>query len=216
MKKILSIVALSVITFSASAQEKTTMKHHKDGIHSGKHQGHKQHSKEMMKGITLSDAQKAQMKASHEEFRSKMEALKKQDNITVGEMKTKRNALLKEQKLKTGNILTPDQKAQMAQNKANMQAQRKEMHEKRAKEMQVKLGLSDDQAAKLKVQNEATHAQMKAIKENGSLTSEDKKQQLKAIRDASKEQRKNLLTADQLKKLEEMKQSKKGKMQSKK
>ena len=220
MKKLLSILVISLITFSVNAQEKIQMSHTKDGLHTNRHQHreHRHHHKGVMKSVNLSDVQKAQMKTAREDLGSKMNELRKEDNITVAEMRTKRTALHKEQKEKINNIFTADQKKQIAQNMADIKTHRKEIHEKRVKEMQAKLGLSSDQVASLKAQHEATHAQVKAIRENNSLSREDKIQQVKAIRNTSKEQLKNLLTADQLKKLEEIKKDRRniGSQQSKK
>jgi hypothetical protein len=71
--------------------------------------------------------------------------------------------------------------------------------------MKEKLNLTDEQAAKLKAQNEATHSKVKSIMDDQSLSLEQKKIQLKAIREASKNDRKSILTADQLKKMDELK-----------
>lgn len=212
MKKILPVIAILACTLSTNAQETREKFQHKQSSNNKQHIQH--HNKEMLKDINLSDAQKVQMKENREDFRSKMSTLNKQDNITVGELKAKKIALQKEQKEKRNNIFTPEQKKQLALNKANMQARRKEMKEKRVAEMQLKLGLNKDQAAKLKIQNENTQARVKAIKENELLSREEKKIQIRALKVASNEQRKNILTPDQLKKLEEFKKEKKGKDQN--
>ena len=139
------------------------------------HHGHNNRSM-MMKNMNFSDAQKAQMKANREEFKNKMQAL-----------------------------LTPEQKTKMAASKAKMEVKRKEMGEKRMDMMKTKLALSNNQLAKWKVQDEATHAQMNAIKENQSLSSDAKREKMKAVKVAAKEQRKSIFTADQLKKMQELK-----------
>jgi hypothetical protein len=218
MKKILSVLAIVIAAFSASAQDNTGSRHSKDGMHMNKfkHSHHRHLGKEIMKGIVFTDAQKTQMKASREEFKAKMQALDKQDQLTVADMKIKKAALHKEQKAKMESIFTAEQKSQIAQNKLALEAKRKEMHEKRAKEMQVKLGLNEDQVAKLKAQHDELDSKIKAIKENESLSREDKMQHVKALKETAREQRKSVLTAEQLKKLEEMKQNRKEKIQSKK
>ncbi|MCP9751137.1 hypothetical protein [Ferruginibacter sp. HRS2-29] len=186
MKKIIALsFAFAAFTFAASAQEirKTT-----DPKVKQEHKHHGGH-KEMMKGINLSDAQKSQLKS-----------IKEDKSLTKEQRKEKMNG-----------VFTADQRSAMAKNKTEMQAKRKEMHEKKAKEMQEKLGLSNDQAAKLKSQREATHQQMKALKADQSLTKEQKKEKIKTIKAAANEQRKTVLTADQLKKMDEMKKEGKGK-----
>ena len=114
-------------------------------------------------------------------------------------------ALQQEQKAKMNSVLTTEQKDKMAAARANIESKRKEMGEKRSAKMKEKLNLTDDQAAKLKAQNEATHSKVKSIMDDQSLSLEQKKIQLKAIREASKNDRKSILTADQLKKMDELK-----------
>lgn len=200
MKKLLVSIAIAAFIFSASAQEKREMKRDKGAMHQRHNKGHK---KEMMKDLNLTDAQKAQMKANMQESRNQMKELKQNDKITVKEMKEKRKALHDQQKAKMQALLTAEQKSKLEASKANMQAKRSEMDAKRMEEMKTKLSLSNEQAAKLKAHNESVHARLKTLKDDQSLSAEAKKQQMKAIKDAAKVERKNILTAEQLKKMEE-------------
>jgi len=208
MKKILSILAITAISFSVTAQEKketprqNNPSHQQHMRHGGKHHG------QMMKNLDLTDAQKVQMKANREEYKNKMQLLKQDQNITMKEFNEKKEALHKEQKAKMLALLTPEQKNKMAEMKATQEKQREASYNKHFEEMKIKLALTEDQAAKLKSQHETTIANMKALRENEKLSMEEKKQQMKAIKESSKEQRKNILTADQLKKLEEMHKNK--------
>lgn len=218
MKKILSILAITAISFSVTAQEKretpkqNNPSHQKQMHHGGKHHG------QMMKNLDLTDAQKVQMKANREEYKNKMQLLKQDQNMTMKVFNEKKEALHKEQKAKMLAVLTPEQKNKMAGMKATREKQKEESYNKHFEEMKKSLALSDDQAAKLKAQHESTVSNMKAIRENEKLSIEERKQQMKAIKESSKEQRKNILTADQFKKLEEMRKNKmeKGKQDSKK
>ena len=194
---------LAVVGLSASAQERREMKGQKHGMHHGQ-------KGDMMKDLNLTDAQKAQMKADRENYKAKMEALKKDENITVKEMKARQKAIHDEQKAKMQALLTPEQKAKIASDRANMETKRKAMDGQRAEVMKEKLGLSNEQAEKLKAQNQEAHSKIKAIQDNESLTMDQKKEQMKAVKEASKAQRKNILTAEQIKKMEEMKKDGKG------
>ena len=206
MKKIIAFtLILAVAGFSASAQERREMKGNKPGMH--KMHGQKG---EMMKDLNLTDAQKTQMKADREIYKAKMEALKKDENITVKEMKARKQAIHDEQRTKMQALLTPEQKTKMAAQKATMEQNRKNMDGKRGAEMKEKLGLSNDQAAKLKATNEETHSKIKAIHENESLSMDQKKEQMKAVKEASKTKRQSILTAEQLKKMEEMRKEGRG------
>ena len=214
MKKLLVLsLALSAVIFSASAQQKREMKAGKHAMHQGNH-----NKGMMMKNMNFSDAQKSQLKANHEEFKTKMQALNKNESITVKEQRDRKQALHQEQKAKIEALLTPEQKVKMTEAKAKRETKRKEKDEKRMDKMKTKLGLNDSQVSKLKAQNEATHAQMKALKEDQTLAPTDKREKIKAIRDAAQEQRKSIFTTDQLKKMDEFKKdhSNKDKKQSKK
>ena len=194
---------LAVVGFSASAQERREMKGQKHGMHQGQ-------KGDMMKDLNLTDAQKAQLKANRETYKAKMEALRKDENITVKEMKAREKAIHDEQKAKMQALLTTEQKAKIASDRANMDTKRKAMDAQRAEEMKEKLGLSNEQAEKLKAHNQETHSKIKAIQDNESLTMDQKKEQMIAVKEASKAQRKNILTAEQLRKMEEMKKEGKG------
>ena len=89
---------------AAPANASKEGRHH----HKGKHERH-----EMMKQLNLTKEQKAQMKAQHKEMKAKKEALKSQ-GLSADEMKQKQKALHEEQKSKMQTILTPEQKAKMA------------------------------------------------------------------------------------------------------
>ncbi len=206
MKKLLILsLALSSVIFSASAQQKREpgshrMKGTKQGMYEGRH-----NKGMMMKDINFTDAQKAQLKANRQSYKTQMQELNKNEAITVKEQRDRKQALRTEQKAKMQALLTPEQKNKMAESKAKMEDQRKEMGEKRMEMMKTKLGLSDNQVLKMKAQHEATHAQLKAIKQDQTLSRADKKEKMKAIKDEAMQQRKSILSAEQIKKMEELK-----------
>ena len=205
MKKIFALtLAFAIAGFSLSAQQTREMKSHKKS-HS------MQHGKEdMVKDLNLTDAQKAQLKVNREAGKAKMEALNKQDNLTVKEMRERKAALMQEQKASMQALLTPEQKATLAADKSNMAGKRKNMNGQRGEAIKEKIDLSNDQAAKLKAHNEATHAKMKAIQNNQSLSIEQKKAQMKAVKETSKTQRNSILTTAQIQKMDEMKKERKA------
>jgi periplasmic protein CpxP/Spy len=200
MKKIIALtLAFAIAGFSLSAQQTRESKSQKKahGMQHGK--------KDMVKDLNLTDAQKAQLQADREANKAKMEALKKQDNLTVKEMRERKAALLQEQKASRDAILTAEQKAVLAAEKADMAGKRKNMDGQRGEYMKEKMGLSNDQAAQLKAHNEATHAQIKAIQENQTLSTEQKKAQIKTVKETANTQRKSILTTEQIKRMDEMK-----------
>jgi len=197
---VITLLAVSALIFSASAQEKREMKpSHKPGMMQ------KHHGIMMAKELNFTDAQKQQAKKDHEEFKQKMQELNKNESITVKEMRDRKEALMKEQKTKMNALLTPEQKTKMAQLKADQKVKREAHFAKHLDKMKTELALSDVQVAQLRSQREAMQAQLKAIKENESLSREQRKEQLVSLKEQAKEQHKKIFTPEQQKKMEEMK-----------
>ena len=73
------------------------------------------------------------------------------------------------------------------------------------KKMQSELGLTSDQVAKMKADRENFKAKAEAIKNNTSLSENQKKEQFMQLRKEREESLKSYLNADQIKKMEEMK-----------
>ena len=194
---VVTLLALSAFASSAMAQEKRGMKNH----HMQKHH----HGMMMAKQLNFSEQQKTQAKLYHEDLRKKMQELNKTENITVKEMRDRKYALKKEQKAKMDGLLTPEQKTKMAQLKADRKVKHDEHFAKHLDKMKTELGLTEQQVAQMKSQREKMHSKLKAIKENESLTREQKRDQLMTLRSEAKEQHKKILTPDQQKKMEEMK-----------
>lgn len=198
-------LAFCAVTFSASAQEKRAS----DGM-KGRHQmGHRHHHGKAMlaKQLNFSEDQKKQAKSINEDFRKQMKELNSNEAITVKEQRDRKVSLMKERKAKMAGLLTAEQRTQLAQLKEDHKKKAEEHYAKKMDKMKAKLGLSDAQVAQLKTQREAMHTKMKALKENESLSREQKKEQFMALKAEAKEQHKKIFTADQLKKMEEMKKS---------
>ena len=200
----LSLIAITTITFSAKAQENNFGKTENPTEQKKEYGKHKRSDyQEMAEKLKLTDEQKEQMKSINSDFKNRMQELKNQ-NITAEELKEKRQALAKEKMEKVQALLTPEQKTQMQQFK-------EEKHErgmasgKRMEKMKSTLNLTDEQLAKMKAEKEVFKSKEEAIKNNESLTTDQKKEQLKLLKDEKRNSFKSFLTPGQLKKLEEMK-----------
>lgn len=200
MKKILVvIIVMTGFVFGANAQNTSRMK------------THHHHNEMMLKELNLSPAQKEQMKATHEGYKKQMIELNKNENITVKESRDRKEALQKEQKEKMMSLLTTDQKNKLVQLKKDREAKHEMEAAKRLDKMKTSLNLSDEQVAKINAARQATHAQLKAIKENDQFSRTQKKEQLIALKEQNKNSFKSILTPEQIGKLEEMKKNKMGK-----
>lgn len=210
MKKVsLSILALIVSIAVLHAQEKTetpqqkTMpmpKHHgKDGMKHGRHGMD-------FKKLNLTQEQKDKMKSINDDFHSKMTDLKKQEaTITVKDYKEKMKVLGKNRHEQMQGVLTQQQKDQLVKMKADAKKQHAEMAQKRMEKMKTALQLSDDQSAKIKTLRADTKQKIKSIREDKSLTDEQKKQQVIATFKKQHDEMNSLLTPEQVKKMEDMK-----------
>ncbi len=206
MKKIiLSLAVISTLTFSATAQENRTMD--KSEMKNQKHSG-KKHGGEMSE-LNLTAEQKAKLQASRADFKLKMDAIDNNTSLTEEQKRTQKEALRKEQRAAMESILTPEQKAKMPQSRGQKSGEGNAGREDKMR-MKDELGLSNDQADKLKSIHQNTKAEIEAIRSNTSLSADAKKAQIKAIKEKAKADRKTLLTPDQQKKMEQMQMNRKG------
>lgn len=198
-KILLGLFMTAMVTSTALAQDAGSGKPGRG------HFGH--HRYGMMKDVNLTADQKAQLKSINEDFKKQMEELKKNEDITVREWKGRMQTIRKDHMDKIQGLLTADQKAtikkSMEDRGAKFQARSKERMEK----MQKDLGLSQQQVDELKKNHDDLREKMKALHDNKSLTTEQKRTEIKEFRKQQHESLKSILTADQLKKLEEMRKS---------
>lgn len=201
MKKITLSLAVLAIAFAAQAQEIPQRKSERPHM-----MERKRHHPEMdMQKLNLTEEQKAKFKSQRESFHKQMEVLQKNDNITVKEWRNKAETLRKEHKASTEGILTTEQKAQMEKMKIEAKEKHGAMAKKGGERMKTQLGLTDEQSAKMDSHRKEMGEKMKSIRENKSLSDEQKKEQMKSLMKTQKENMKSILTEDQLKKLIEMK-----------
>ena len=190
--------AVAGFIFSAQAQE-TRPKKDSGAYH---------HRNMMLKDLNLTDAQKTQLKAERESFKAQLDALEKNETLTVKEYKTRKADLYKQQKEKMNSLLTEDQKAALAKHKLERKGKH-EMHRGYGIEkMKSQLNLSDDQVSKMKEKREAQKAAAKSIKEDAKLSSTEKAEKLKELKEQNKAAFKEILTEEQLQKMKEWKKDK--------
>lgn len=231
MKKYLfALAAFSLVAFAANAQSAgdstqnpTTHQQSwnghqkKSGYAMGGEYHHNMHGyphDNMMMNLKLTDAQKQQVKALNDDYREKLSNLEKNDNITLKNYRDEKANLIKERKAKYQDILTPEQKSEIAQAKKQRREKMKMMAQKRMEKMKTDLNLTDDQVAKIQEQQKSSMEKAKAIRENTSLSEEQKSEQLMNLRKAGHDNMNKILTADQLKKMEEMRNNRMNEMKN--
>jgi Spy/CpxP family protein refolding chaperone len=223
MKKIIVGLALVVGSFvGAQAQENHDSQKQDGGMHRHRHGMN-------MEKLNLSDAQKAKFKSMNEDFRNQMQDLKKQDNITVKEWRTRKEDLMKSHHEAMMALLTPDQKDKMKDmrnghpgtfGKNDDKDDRADRggrgdrggHENmedrggrgdRSDMMKTRLGLTDKQAEQMQDVRKDMGAQFRDIKENKSLSEDQKEKALKDLKEKREDRIKSILTDEQYKKFKE-------------
>jgi hypothetical protein len=195
MKKfIVCTIVLAVATQITWAQEmperkreKIESRHHRDGIHH----------------LNLSEDQKAKFKTLNEDYRKQMQDLKKHDEITVKEWKSRMENLRKDHRDKMSSLLTEEQKNQLNKSRQGREKMRGSRREGGIDRMKSRLNLTDDQTSRLKESRSQMADKIKNIRENQSLTDDQKKEQVQELRKKQQESLKTILTEDQLKRLHE-------------
>ena len=112
-------------------------------------------------------------------------------------------------------LLTVEQKTKMVQLKADQKVKAEERYASHLAKMKTNLSLTDEQVAKLKTQRTATQAKLEKVKTNESLSREQKHEQMMVLKAEAKEQHQKIFTAEQLKKMEEMKKNRGDRKQAK-
>ncbi len=213
MKKyLIALLVFTIIAVAANAQltdnstktspnpRNSKMHGHRPGYAMNSHRGNFM----MMTDINLTDAQKHQARALNEDYHVKVKNLEKDNNITLKDYRAKKASLEQERKAKFQALLTPEQKDKIAQDRKARSEKMKMIAQKRMDKMKADLNLTDEQVAKIQEQRKSSMEQMKAIRENSSLSQEQKKEQLMNLHKSMHDSMNSILTADQIKKRDEM------------
>jgi hypothetical protein len=198
MKKIILSALIAVaVAGTASAQDTQDKQPRRKGFG--------QHPYGMTSKLNLTEDQKKQMKTINEDFRKQMTELRKNEDITVKEWKSRMKSIQEGHKTKVQQVLTPEQKAQLEKAKQD----RKGKFQKRGKfggsHFGKDLNLTADQQAALKKQRSEMMQKMKAIREDKSLSEEQKKVEINKFREQQQQSLKSILTEEQINKLQQKK-----------
>lgn len=161
--------------------------------------------KQIAKELNLTDAQKTQIKAIMKEHRAEAQKIN-QSSMTADEKKAALLKLRKGTQEKVVGVLTPEQKAQLDKIRASRKEKRDELGE-----CLKSLDLTADQKTQIQTIRTDTHAKVKAVQVDTTLTPQQKIQQILQIRKDSRQKMLALLTPEQREKLNEcLKASKAG------
>jgi Spy/CpxP family protein refolding chaperone len=164
--------------------------------------------------MNLTDAQKQQAKELNADHMNKVKDLEKDQNITLKDYRAKKAILEQERKSKFQALLTPEQKDKIVQGKKEMHEKREMMGKKRMDKMKSDLNLTDAQVEKIKEQRKSSIEKIKEIRDNSSLTQEQKKEKFMEQRKSAHESMGSILNPDQIKKRDEMRQNRINEMKN--
>lgn len=205
----LSVVAILCFIVTVQAQKQQGQKQIKkqEGTEQRKHaKAKKTHH------IGLNDEQKKQALTINKSYHEKVEKLKSNDKITMGEYKKQMAGLQKDRKNQMDALLTVEQKNKIAEAKKRSDENRQVHAAAQLERMKIRLELKDEQVTKVKSVHEQMAVKAKVIRENDQLTKEDKKAKMKQLGKDRKDAINAILTPQQQ---EKMKQTGKRKQEAK-
>jgi len=183
----LSLSVMAQTTDNASGKDKTGGKEFKQRHGEGK---------DNLEKLNLTEAQKQQIKTINESFRQQVKDLQSQGSITVDEQKQKRQALMKEHREKIEAVLTPEQKKQAESMAMDYRGGRNGGAD-RFENLTKDLNLSPEQSAKMSAINSTFKTNLDKIRQNASLTADEKRDQMKNLMKQHRSDMEALLTSDQ-------------------
>jgi Spy/CpxP family protein refolding chaperone len=200
MKRVFIGMALAAFVATTACAQDQSISNDRPKMH--------HHRGDALAQLNLSDDQKNEMKVINDDFKQQMTDLKKsEDKITVTEWKSKMSTIRKDHHTKVEKVLTDEQKANLKKmHKDHGKGFRQDKHN-RMERMKKELNLTDDQSASLQKSYGESMQKMKAVKEDKSLSDDQKKAQFKTLHDQQQESLKSILTPDQWNKFQEMKKS---------
>lgn len=148
--------------------------------------------------------QRKQMQAINSDYKKQSTDLLKNDNMTIKEYKAKLLAFQKERKSKLQNLLTQEQKDQLAKWKKQAAENSQVRAAANLERMKIHLQLTDQQASAIQSKQASFREQMKLIYENENLLPYQKMEQMKTLAANQKDAIKSVLTPDQLSTFEDM------------
>ncbi len=158
----------------------------------------------MMQQLNLTADQKNQMQSLRGDMQQQRSAIQNDAGLSADQKKEKMKELHKTQMQKMNAILTPDQQAKMKSFRRQGKAGH-EMHRKPGQMMQ-QLDLTADQKTQMKTLHETMKQQSDAIKNDTSLSADQKKEKMKELRKSRMEKVNAILTPVQQAKMKELRE----------
>lgn len=207
MKKILVLAfSLGVFATQSDAQVSGKSDHHQRVQRDSTH-----NRGQMIKDLNLTESQKAQLKASREQMRTQMEAIKNDSTLSQEQKKEKMQQLHQSQRTKMNSVLTAEQKSKLKAERTEKKDWKGNHKGDKKQGMMKDLNLTEVQKTELKADREIMKQKREAIKNDVSLNDTQKKEKMRELFKSHKEKMNSILTAEQKAKLEAAKKDSKEK-----
>jgi Spy/CpxP family protein refolding chaperone len=181
----------------------------------------------MAQQLSLTADQQAQLKSIREAQFKEMKALK-ESGSSAEELKTKRMELHKKYADQTKAVYTPTQKEQLEKMRTEWKAKAKDGKKggkdfkkgegrhgkkgfKKGGDFSKELNFTETQKAEFAKMREESKNSFKALREDKSLTQDQKKEKMKELRKQQNEQMKKILTKEQVEKMESLRKERQSK-----
>jgi Spy/CpxP family protein refolding chaperone len=204
MKKIL--IAIMILAFAGSVNAQNGRKdkdHRKDQLHRKENARQKMMNRgHLRENLNLTTEQSTRIKAINETFRKDMQQLR-DEKLTVKERNDKKHELQQKHVQDIQAVLTAEQKEQLAKNKKDQKEKIVDERKERAKNASRDLNLSEDQRQKLAVLRESYKVKAETLRNDNTLTKEQKRERLQQLMVQQREEMKTILTAEQINQLQD-------------
>lgn len=194
MQRIILAIMAITIGFSSMAQKgDSTFLQHKEFRNKKNQRG-----KQDFSNLNLTEDQKAQIKTLNDSLRQQMQDLQNDKSISAEDVKTKRMALVKEHREKVNAILTSEQRKQMEDMSEKFaKGNKDQMPARRFEEMTKDLNLTQEQSIKMNDLSKSFRTNMQSIRQNTSLSQDEKRDQIKSLMKKHQTDMETLLTDEQ-------------------
>lgn len=165
------------------------------------------HMQKMAQKLNLTQQQQDQLKPMFQQQRDQAKAIWQDNSLTQDQKKEKMQALRQDFHSQVNGVLTPDQQQQFAQMREKGKARMAERRGKMGQRMAQKLNLSQQQQDQLKPIFDKHRDQAKTIWQDNTLTQDQKKEKMLALRQDMQTQMNAVLTPDQQQQWQQMREN---------
>ena len=162
--------------------------------------------------LNLTADQKSKLQALREEHKRQLSELRTNNQLSAAEKQERKKLLHRQFRSKSQEVLTPSQRQQLAKIRKESRSKSKEGNDgwrkegSKGKNLHQQLNLSAEQQQQIAKVRAEFKNKLTSIRNDNSITHDQKRTKLHDIRKQQREQMKSFLTSDQIEKLKELRQ----------